>query len=331
MKQRKSDNRMDQQRSETTGRSDQYHRQQRGYQPGGSESTGASRRPIYRRWWFWLLIVLALILIIAPLSQEGPSESGAETSNQTTSAEAAGVTDIPEASGGIESNETSGTVESLAPSNPSESAEDPATNGSASDQDPATKESVSDQGDPDDSIFVLNAGHYTAGIDLPSGRCDVRALSGEGNLSSTNMFSGGINEMFGIDDGSGFYTDSFTGLKLPEGTILSVGGTLSIEITYSSVEGGYSGRQYDEQHSIEMSSGNFIAGEDFPAGVYSIEAVSGQGNLSSSNMFSEGVNEMFGVDDGSGFYLPRIEHVKLSNGTELSASSGVTVRLIPCD
>ena len=320
MKQRKSDNRMDQQRSETTGRSEQYHRQQRGYQPGGSESTGAARRPIYWRWWFWLLIVLIVCLLVAALSQEDPSESGTETSNQKTSADAAGVTDIPEASGGTASNTTSGTMGNITPSNPS-----------ALTEDPATKESVSDQGDPVDSIFVLNAGHYTAGIDLPSGRCDVRALSGEGNLSSTNMFSGGINEMFGIDDGSGFYTDSFTGLKMPEGTILSVGGTLSIEITYSSVEGGYSGRYYDEQHSIEMSSGNFIAGEDFPAGVYSIEAVSGQGNLSSSNMFSEGVNEMFGVDDGSGFYLPRIEHVKLSNGTELSASSGVTVRLIPCD
>lgn len=69
-----------------------------------------------------------------------------------------------------------------------------------------------------ETVYELEAGYYTAGIDIPSGRCNVVAVSGTGILQSSNMFNGGVNEMFGIDDATDLYTESFNGLKLPEGT-----------------------------------------------------------------------------------------------------------------
>lgn len=318
MKQRKSDNRMNQQRSKTSYSADQYRGVESDDQSGMSGDTGAVKRPAYQRWWFWLLIV---VVIAAGASMLGEGEPTSPSDSSST------LSEIGDGTTGKQHMDSS--LDASGSTGPTGTSELDTTASSESSEGPTTGESSDELIDPDDRVFVLAAGHYTAGIDLPSGRCDVCALSGEGNLSSTNMFSGGINEMFGIDDGSGFYVETFSGLTLPEGTVLSVGGTLMVEMTYSQIDTGYSGRLYDEQSTIELTSGNFIAGEDFPAGIYSIEAVSGQGNLSSSNMFSEGVNEMFGVDDGSGFYLPRIEHVRLSDGTELSASSGVVIRLIP--
>jgi hypothetical protein len=179
-----------------------------------------------------------------------------------------------------------------------------------------------------ETLYELVNGHYVAGIDIPSGKCNVTAVEGKGNLSSSNLYNGGINEMFGIDDSSDLYTESFNGLKLPEGTTLNISGGLTIQLEYTSIDTGFSGRTYDEDNAITLGTGNYEAGIDFDAGVYKIVAVSGTGNLSSSNIYDGGVNEMFGVDDGSGFYTPEILNVDLPDGTELSVSGGVTVELI---
>lgn len=194
-----------------------------------------------------------------------------------------------------------------------------------SEQEPETEDDFSDV----PMEYELTAGYYTAGIDIPAGKCNVIAVEGTGNLSSSNMFSGGVNEMFGIDDGTGFYTESFNGLKLPEKATLSTNGGLVIKLEYTTIESRPTGRTYDESAAIELSNGNYTAGSDFPEGIYNIEAVSGSGNLSSSNIFDGGVNEMFGVDDGSGFYNDKIQNITLSEGVELTVSGGLAVKLIP--
>ena len=176
--------------------------------------------------------------------------------------------------------------------------------------------------------YTLSAGYYTAGIDLPAGKCNIVAVSGTGNLSSSNMYSGGINEMFGIDD-SDLYTDSFNGLKFPAKTELSVGGDLVIKLTFTAVESNFSGRTYDESAAQTLTDGNYTAGTDFPAGIYKIVAVSGRGNLSSSNIYDGGINEMFGVDDGSGFYVGQFLNVDLGKAVTLEISGGLTIQLTP--
>lgn len=46
---------------------------------------------------------------------------------------------------------------------------------------------------------------------------------------------------------------------------------------------------------MSYPNGNFVAGTDFPAGVYDIQAVSGNGNVSSDNIYSGGLNAIMGV------------------------------------
>lgn len=82
-----------------------------------------------------------------------------------------------------------------------------------------------------------------------------------------------------------------------------------------------------EAKSVTFSNGNYIAGDDFEAGVYDIVAVKGGGNVSSSNMFSGGLNAVMGVQN-DGFYEKEYKNIKLPAGTELTIS-GVTVKLIP--
>lgn len=182
-----------------------------------------------------------------------------------------------------------------------------------------------------ETVYELAAGYYTAGIDIPVGKCNVVAVSGTGNLQSSNMFNGGINEVFGIDKGNGLYTESFNGLKLPENTVLYVRGDLVIKVEYTSITGRATGRKYDEENVIELSDGNYIAGEDFPVGVYTIEAVSGRGNLISSNLFDGGVNEMFGIDNGNGWYIDKIQNVELGENVDLEVKGGLTIKLIPAN
>jgi len=76
---------------------------------------------------------------------------------------------------------------------------------------------------------------------------------------------------------------------------------------------------------IEFGSGNFVAGEDFPAGKYDIVWVSGYGNVSSSNLFSGGINAIMGDKENA---EKEYKNIKLPKGTELKISS-VKVKLIP--
>lgn len=179
--------------------------------------------------------------------------------------------------------------------------------------------------------YELSTGNYTAGIDIPAGKSNIAAVSGTGNLSSSNMFTGGINEMFGIDDGTGFYTESYQGLKLSEGDVLTVSGRLTIKMEYTDVQSDITERVYDEDNRITLTDGSYEVGTDFPEGLYNIEAVSGTGNLSSSNMFEGGLSEMFGIDDGMGFYTGEAKNIPLPAGATLEISGGLKVELIPCE
>jgi|GEM_PF-1580790 TM2 domain-containing membrane protein YozV len=178
-------------------------------------------------------------------------------------------------------------------------------------------------------VHTLTAGHYTAGIDLPAGEADIAAVSGTGNLSSSNIYDGGVNEMFGIDDGTGLYTSSFKNLEFPVGTELSVTSTLKIKLTFTDITSDYVGRKYYNENTKTLSGGNFKAGEDFEAGTYKIIAVSGTGNLSSSNIYDGGVNEMFGIDDGTGYYINQFVNARLDSGTTLTVSGNLTIKLVP--
>ena len=70
----------------------------------------------------------------------------------------------------------------------------------------------------------LGAGNYTAGTDFPAGTYNLVATSGSGNVSSDNMYEGGLNEIMGNPAEAGFSIAQFNNAIFEEGTVLSVSG-----------------------------------------------------------------------------------------------------------
>ncbi len=79
--------------------------------------------------------------------------------------------------------------------------------------------------------------------------------------------------------------------------------------------------------SKTLGNGNFTAGSDFEPGVYDIVAISGGGNVSSSNIFNGGINAVMGVADDD-FYKKEYKNIELPEGTKLKVD-GVKIKLIP--
>lgn len=75
-----------------------------------------------------------------------------------------------------------------------------------------------------------------------------------------------------------------------------------------------------------FSSGNYIAGEDFPAGRYDIIAVKGNGNVYSDNSFDGGINAVMGVGDEE-FYEKEYKNITLKNKIGLHVAD-VKIKLV---
>jgi len=80
---------------------------------------------------------------------------------------------------------------------------------------------------------------------------------------------------------------------------------------------------------IELSSGNYIAGTDFPAGKYNVIAKSGTGTVTSSDME---IYAMLGVVEpdsiGADFYEREYKNIFLAEGVTLKVN-GVDIILEP--
>lgn len=174
--------------------------------------------------------------------------------------------------------------------------------------------------------FELSSGNYTAGIDYPSGKYNITALSGSGNVISDNMFDGGINAMMGTEDDE-LFEKEYKNIKLTEGTVLSVSGGVKIRIDCEKPESGVVAREQTNTETISLSNGNFVSGEDFPAGVYDVVATDGSGNVMTDNMYEGGLNAIMGVNDDS-FSEKEYKNINLPEGVTLTIS-GVDINLVP--
>lgn len=172
----------------------------------------------------------------------------------------------------------------------------------------------------------LTAGHYVAGTDFPSGTYNLTVKSGQGNVSSSNMYSGGLNATMGTpaDD---LYTETFNNANFEDGVVLSIGGNLLLNMTTDAGNSTNVKTREQSGDAVELSDGNYTAGTDFPAGTYNIVAVNGGGNVSSDNMFDGGLNEIMGTlyDD---MYNAEFKNATFEDGNVLTIS-GVTVQLVP--
>lgn len=174
----------------------------------------------------------------------------------------------------------------------------------------------------------FSSGYYTSGIDFPAGKYDITAIDGDGNVSSDNMFNGGINAMMGVDGSSELYELSYQNVSLPKGVVLHVSGlTINISSDNASAD-PLTPREQPNTETFTFSSGYFTAGEDFPAGTYDVTAIEGSGNISSDNIFDGGINEMIAADSPSDMYINSFKNLYLEDGNTLNIS-GVTVELSP--
>ena len=180
----------------------------------------------------------------------------------------------------------------------------------------------------------FSSGNYTAGIDFPAGKYDIVAVSGGGNVSSSNAFDGGINAVMGTEDKNelmDMYVQEYSNIDLPDGTTLSISG-VTVRLTCDAASGApLTPRNQVITETVDLGNGNFVAGEDFPAGVYNIVAVSGAGNVSSDNMFNGGLNAMMGTEEENqimDMYEQEYKNIDLPDGTTLTIS-GVQIQLVP--
>lgn len=173
----------------------------------------------------------------------------------------------------------------------------------------------------------LSAGNYTAGIDIPVGTYNLSATGGSGNVSSSNMFSGGLNEIMGNPTDE-YTIDSFNGLKLDDGVILTLGGTVTLHLTSENANvGGLTARSATDGVPVDFGAGNYTCGNDFSPGTYNIVATGGSGNVSSDNMYSGGLNEIMGTSN-DGLSITQYNNAKFEDGNVLTIS-GTSVQLVP--
>ena len=209
--------------------------------------------------------------------------------------------------------------------------------GSAVDSDTSSSSSA-ETPDPTPSTISFeqefSSGSYTAGIDFPAGKYDIVAVSGGGNVSSSNAFDGGINAVMGTEDKNelmDMYEQEYSNIDLPDGTTLTISG-VTVRLTSDAASGDpLTPRNQEITETVDLGNGNFVAGEDFPAGVYNIVAVSGAGNVSSDNMYSGGLNAMMGTEEENQLMdmcEQEYKNIDLPDGTTLTIS-GVQIQLVP--
>lgn len=159
--------------------------------PNGQAQLGQQpqgKKPFYKKAWFWIIVVLLLAI----------SGLGSNSSNSSSD-------------------------------NSSSSQERPASIRQSTTSDSSTAEETTTTTTNSEPISVdqeFSSGHYIAGIDFPAGVYDIVAVSGGGNVSSSNLYDGGINAIMGTEDkntgGLDMYEQEYKNIDLPEGTTLTI-------------------------------------------------------------------------------------------------------------
>lgn len=176
----------------------------------------------------------------------------------------------------------------------------------------------------------LTAGFYTGGIDIPVGDYDVTLVSGSGNVICNNSDKP-VNEVFGTDK-SFDEIESFNGVGIEKGSVLQILGAVKVKITSKDAQvSSMVPRTMNKDKSVTLSSGNYTAGTDFPAGTYDVVATEGAGNvISTDSDHSEyDINEILSPNPNAEYdQAKEFKNAIFEKGTTLELSD-VTVQLIP--
>lgn len=151
---------------------------------------------------------------------------------------------------------------------------------------------------PTKTVYVLNAGSYVVGIDIPVGRAKVTPVSGQGNVMASDF--DGLNMLNAIvmtdSNGEASMSSLFESYSFKQDAYLYISQTAVIQLEFSSISKDCTGRKYNEQASYELPSGSYTVGIDIEPGAYKVVATSGMGNFIAGNYMEGGSNEMMGTD-----------------------------------
>lgn len=168
---------------------------------------------------------------------------------------------------------------------------------------------------------TLESGFYTVGVDIPAGTYNFKAVSGGGNVSTSDV---SVNEIMGTADKGSNYQATFNNAKLSNGIVLDIAG-VSVEVTCDNASGAaLKPRNQSITGVKQFAAGNYTAGKDFTAGTYDLVVVSGGGNVSTAD---GKLNAIMGTDSDDS-YLKNYHNVEFKDGAVLNIS-GVTISLTP--
>ncbi len=175
----------------------------------------------------------------------------------------------------------------------------------------------------------LTPGNYTGGIDIPVGSYDLTLISGSGNIFCDS--DAPINEIFGTDKDFN-EIKSFNGVGVDQGDVLRTDGNLKIKAVSKKAQvKEMKPRKEDKSKAVTLSSGNYTAGDDFPAGTYIITATEGNGNVISTdkNNSDNDINLIMSpTPDSDMEETDTFNNATFDKGTTLELSS-VTIQMIP--
>ncbi|MDR3053222.1 MAG: hypothetical protein LBU48_05125 [Coriobacteriales bacterium] len=176
----------------------------------------------------------------------------------------------------------------------------------------------------------LSSGNYTVGIDIPAGKFVAVAKSGFGNLFCYTGDVTVVSEFMGYAFDESIITGTLGGIELEEGSVVTVTGELELALHYSKVTSDVTGRSYGNVVGVTLGVGTYTAGVDFEPGTYNISAVSGEGGITSSNGFRNGIDEgFFGYSSAYPLNTSFVQNVDLYEGVKLTISGSLEVALNP--
>jgi hypothetical protein len=124
------------------------------------------------------------------------------------------------------------------------------------------------------------------------------------------------------------YISEFKNATFDDGVVLEVKNGVTIKIHSDKADAKpLKKRVQPNTETVTLTSGYYISGEDFPAGVYNIIATEGSGNVSSDNMFDKGINATMSTEK-TDLYETNYKNIELPDGIEIKIS-GLTVDLVP--
>ena len=255
-----------------------------------NKQDGKAKKPFYKKWWFWVIVVGLVIAAV------GGSNDSSEVKEEATYG-----TESPNETTEVKENDGKNTEE----------------------KEKEQKEREEEQSEVKVEAYSteLTAGYYTGGVQLPIGKYNISLISGSGNVFSDT----GLNEIF--DSDTSFGIDKYNNFRLSAGDILNISGNLKLKLECEEADmSTLSELDNSSAEEIELETGNYIAGEDFPVGTYDIVRSQGDGNV----FVDEGliVNEMIGADET--YYIKQFKNCTFTEGTTIELS-GVSVKLIPSE